>query len=409
MEQNNENIEGFRHAAMYLVCLIGSALREEKAPEKPDIVEWGRVYQLAKKNSVEGLSYFGVETLEEGPPQEMKSKWRRDADKVLFRQLHFDEEREQILQQMRKSGLSFLPLKGIYISEYYPKPGMRSMADNDILYGYVGKCPDGGYQNRGSNEKEREQAIREAQKQMIAIMKTRGFEEDCLLGNHDIFLKQPFYNFEMHRTLVDETNPFFSYYVNPWKRAVQDAENPYLYYFSDEDEYLFFLIHLHKHFTGSGCGIRNLADEYVFLQKKEKTMNWSYLQEELEKLELTEFERQMRTLSRSAFDGGKELTGEEEEMLYYFVGCGTYGNMERGVENQMEHLMSRCGEDVGQARRKYWLTRFCVSEEKCKAYYPFFYKHRCLRPFLLPYRIVKGVIVHPAKLWREWKTLRRIK
>ena len=408
MQQNKGTTEAFRDAGVYLVQLIGSALSGQKATEKPEKVAWEQVYQLAKQNSVEGLSYFGVVTLEEKPPKEMSRKWKSEVDKVLFRQLHFDEEREQILQEMRAKGLSYLPLKGIPVSGYYPEPGMRSMADNDILYGFVEECPEGGFCVRGGSEKEQEQTIREAQKQMVSIMKARGFKAEHLVGNHDCFLKEPFYNFEMHRQLVDEVTNYSAYYKNPWKRAVRDDADPYLYHFSDEDEYLFLVVHLHKHFSTTGCGIRNLADVYVFLNKKGNTMDWGYLRRELEKLGLKDFECSMRTLSQTAFDGGKELSKKEEEILYYLLGSGTYGSMTNNVEHRVEQIANQNGEDIGRAKRKYLLKRLFATEEECKSHYPFFYRHWYFRPVLPLYRVIRGLIVHPEKLWREWKILRKI-
>ena len=58
------------------------------------------------------------------------------------------------------------------------------------------------------------------------------------------------------------------YYRNPWERACQDQENPFHFYFSDEDEYLYLITHDFKHYDGSGCGIRDGAGSSLFSPEK---------------------------------------------------------------------------------------------------------------------------------------------
>lgn len=403
MGQHEWMTEEYRAAGRYLAALIGSALNDRKAPEKPEDISWEMVYGLAARNSVEGMSCFGVDTLDSRPPAELYRRWKEAVNLTLYRQLHFDEERSQILKEMHTRGLSYLPLKGIHLAGYYPKPGMRSMADNDILYGYVEESAEGGYQIRGKNEEERAETVREAQRVMVSIMEARGYEVKTLTGNHDSYLKKPFYNFEMHRSLASASTPHYFYYKNPWKRAVRDLSDPYLYSFSDEDEYLFFLVHAFKHFDGSGCGIRNLADLYVFLKVKGDRMDLSYIRAELETLKLTEFVEKMRSLGLAVFEEERELTTEEEELLYYLLGCGTYGTMQAGIERKIEKLEEAGITNVRQAKLAYFRQRFFVTDDMCREHYPFFYRHRYLRPFLMPYRVIKGLVIHPGKLWREAK------
>lgn len=403
MGQHEWMKERHREAGRYLAALIGCALNDKKAPEKPEHIDWETVYSLAERNSVTGVSWYGVDTLDAPPPEELYRRWKENVNRTLYRQLHFDEERQQILCKMQAKGLSYLPLKGIHIAGYYPKPGMRSMADNDILYGFVEVSPEGGYQIRGRNEDEQEESIREAQQVMVSIMRERGYEVESLKGNHDVYLKKPFYNFEMHRSLASRNSPHYFYYANPWKRAVKSSGDPYLYSFSDEDEYLFFLVHAFKHFDNNGCGIRSLADLYVFLKVKGDRMDMSYIRAELETLQMTEFVEQMKNLGNAVFEGGRAMTPEEEELLYYLLGCGTYGTMRAGIERKIEKLAESGTIGARQAKMKYFSQRFFVSEDKCREHFPFFYRHRYLRPFLMPYRVIRGLIVHPGKLWKEAK------
>ena len=98
------------------------------------------------------------------------------ADMTLLRLLRFDAEREQVLSAMAARGLSYLPLKGVLIAGYYPAPEMRSMADNDILYGFVEPDEGGGFRISGADEAERGRATALAVREAAALMAERGYE-----------------------------------------------------------------------------------------------------------------------------------------------------------------------------------------------------------------------------------------
>ena len=63
----------------------------------------------------------------------------------------------------------------------------------------------------------------------------------------------------------------------------------YVYDFEAEDFYIYMMAHMAKHFYKRGCGIRNLVDIYVFLEKFGGEMNADYLQKQFAGLGLTAF------------------------------------------------------------------------------------------------------------------------
>lgn len=405
MNQKELLSEDAKKAGVYLVELMRAALTGEQAAEIPENISWERVYGLAEYHHVESLSSYGLSGLKNLPSQELLSKWNAAKTATLFKLLHFDAEREQILAEMETKGLSYLPLKGILLSGYYPSPGMRSMADNDILYGFTEKIDNGGYRICGKNEKEREQSIKDAQKCMVEIMKNRGFEVEHLTGNHDVFMKKPFYNFEMHRELFSSVSSQQKYYQNSWEKAILDENSEYGFHMSSEDEYIFIIAHMKKHFSGGGCGVRHLNDIFVFWNKKGNMLNQTYLQQELEKLGMVDFERDIRTLAMAVYKENRSLTEKEEELLYYLLGCGIYGRTDIRVANKLDMLTRENEKSVWMPKLRYIKNRICMNVQEMKEFYPFFYEHPWLRPILPLYRILKGIIVHPGKLLIEWKSI----
>ena len=45
-----------------------------------------------------------------------------------------DAERHRLEKNLTEHGIWYMPLKGSILKDWYPKFGMREMADNDILF-----------------------------------------------------------------------------------------------------------------------------------------------------------------------------------------------------------------------------------------------------------------------------------
>ena len=358
---------------------------------------------------MESIVWPAIKALQGSVPPKIYRQWEITSNGVLFRQLQFDIEREQILKRLSEEKISWLPLKGILLKDYYPLPGMRYMCDNDILYGITEPDPDGGYRIAGTTEEKKTGSIQTAQQKLRQIMKELGYNEKSLNGNHDIFMKDPIFNFEMHRDLVSTMHPLYEYYRNPWKFAVQDKKDSFRYHFSDEDEYIYLLVHAYKHYTGGGCGVRTLADEFVFLRKKGDNLDWDYLSGELAELHLTEFEQELSDAASHAFTRNAILTEQDCRIIGYMLGSGTYGNFQNHVKNEIQRTMDEENDTVESARKRYLRNRIWISEEKMKNFYPFFYRHKMMRIVLPVYRIIKGIIIHPQDLIREARIVKRIR
>lgn len=394
-EKNSQYI-----AAEYLIHLLKCTIHNTIPEEKPEECTWQEVYSLARLNSVESFSWQAAKALCKEIPE-----WQESSSETLLRTLHFDVERAGILQKFEENGISYLPLKGILISSYYPKPGLRSMADNDILYGILEKSPDGGYRVKGTTEKEQIKTTTEAMDIVGRLMKESGYTVKTLAINnvHDVFYKDPFFNFELHKQLFSKLTPFYSYYENSWKRAIRDSENSYAFHYSDEDEYIYFIAHGSKHLENSGCGIRFLLDEYYFLEKKAKVMDWDYINTELGKLGLSEFESKIKTMTQAVLSADNKIPEEFYDDVMYMLGSGTYGNLENRVQNELNKLSNK-----KPAKLRYWLSRIFMPYESVKLYFPVFAKYKILLPFLPIYRVSKALIRDGGKRIRaEIKAVRK--
>lgn len=285
-----------------------------------------------------------------------------------------DVELGVLSARLAEAGIWYMPLKGALMKDYYPRVGMRQMTDYDILF-----------------DASRAQDVREIMLGMGYSVKEYGS------GHHDEYVKQPFYLFEMHRTLIvqPDNRAVYRYYRDVKERLLPDGEHPLRYRFSTEDFYIFLIAHEYKHFSGAGIGLRPGLDIYVYQRRFGGLMDHAYIAGELEKLSLTEFERQSRELAMALYGDG-ELTEEGRALLRRHLSAGSFGSEEARVEQAVGQMGGGAS-----ARLRYALRRIFVPGEIIRDVYPFFWRHKLLIPFLPLVRLIRGMILHGPRLWAE--------
>ena len=262
----------------------------------------------------------------------------------------------------------YLPLKGAVLKNYYQKPGMREYSDYDILF-----------------DKTKSDKVKD-------IMLSLGFKMEHDDTGHDIvFFKKPVLNFEMHTHLfgIGHEPIMNNYYDNIFDRLRKDSDNRFGYHMSNEDFYIYMMAHEFKHYSTNGTGLRSLIDTYVFTSSVK--MDYEYIENELVKLGIAEYEKQSNALSKKLFSG-EPLNDEDKRMLEYIISSGTYGTIGNGIEHTLEKN--------GGSKIKYALNRFFVPIRKSNPrylsfskMYPKFYKNKlliCLLPFYRTYRAINN-------------------
>lgn len=289
-----------------------------------------------------------------------------------------------------------MPLKGIIMKDYYPKSCMREMCDNDTLFDNS-RIDDVKKIMHSLNKK---------------IMHSLNFEMKYDDNGHDLaFYKEPVCNFEIHTELFGEGHDqrMNDYYFNVKSRLIKDSDNLFGYHFSNEDFYVFMVAHENKHFYMGGIGLRSLVDKYVYLNIFADSLDMKYIEKELAKMQINDYEQKSRELSLRLFSG-KRLTDEQKEFLDYYIFSGTYGTTENFVNNKVKKLGGNT-----TAKGKYALNRFFVPVSSSnphykvyKAVYPLFYKYKILLPLLPFYRLFHGLYRSRRRIITEIKTLVKI-
>lgn len=374
----------------------------------------GRLYYIAKKHNLVSLMAQAMEKLGFESDSDIWKRWLKEKNQLIYKSVLMDVEREAIQDFFEKNNIWYMLLKGMVIRKYYPAPELREMADNDILF-------DNKYS-----------------KEVYEFMTARGYKsDDYNKGYHDEYLKPPAYNFEMHRQLVSskERPKWYEYYKDVKSILINDANGKNQFYFSDNDFYVYFIVHTYKHFLNSGMGLRTVLDVYLYVSNLQDKLDFDYIEEQLKKLDAYDFEQTFRSLAckmfgenakesnaaedelqdsfdakeqdmlRESFDDKKQdklcgsfdakeqdkwwgsFDAKEQEMLSYILDAGTYGNLENSVAHKMGYTKGE--KKKASDKAKYIFRRLFPSMDTIEEFFPFFYKHKWAIPFLYIYRIGK--------------------
>jgi len=164
------------------------------------------------------------------------------------------------------------------------------------------------------------------------------------------------------------------------------------YKMSNEDFYLFFLIHSFKH-SASVCDIREMIDCYLI--NKKMPYNTAYVSKKLSEFGLEGFEHSMRCVGKKLIEGEK-LSKEEECYFLKSAKNKTFGDLEL---NELRRIAN--GENITLETRKTAIKNiFITPTSKYKNAHPLVYRLLFLRPIYHFSHIITRLL-----RWKETKQL----
>lgn len=243
----------------------------------------------------------------------LQQSMKRPYEKMIQLGVMQEYEIQALLDSFEQEGIDCMPIKGWITRTFYPDPLMRSMADLDVVIRQM----DSG--------------------RMRTWMKARDYVyDDTEKGFHDGYWKLPFMYVELHQCATDRRSlpADEAAWVEQKEQGLWDPENllpgkKHIYRMGMEDFYVHSLLHFRKHFTGSGVGIRFLADIYVFRQQR-LPLDAARIRSQLEAVHMTAFARQMERVANACFDGTGTPALDRDAALVvdYLVSAGAHGNRE---------------------------------------------------------------------------------
>ena len=368
--------EVFNNRIVKFIKLFSLYLYKKKASDFAiDNNELSFFIKMANRHSLTALLFKALQDTNSKVEEGVLKKLEEHYFLVLRKAILFDKERKELYDYLNTNQIDYLPLKGIILKDYYFDPYTREFADNDILFD-------------GSKDK---------------LVKDFFTNKDYIVelfrkSNHDVYIKKPFYNFEMHRALFGETgdNKKNIVYFKDYLSKAHIKEN-YEHELGKEDFYIYFTAHTYKHFHVSGCGIRTLIDYYLFL-KNNSDLDFTYINQELEKLDLLDFSNQIKTLAIKLFDD-EPIDEKETEMLLYIASSGTYGTVDHYVAKGVK----------AKGKFGFLMSRVFPPYSFYKSAYPWAYKCPILIPAAWLWRFFRILFKSPGRAMGEIKLISKCK
>lgn len=123
---NNLFFELIRVAISNQVCLSHT----------PSADEWGELYAMAKKQSLVGICFAGVQSLQmqqQTPPEQLYLQWMGLAAKIQQQSENHRRVLSLVGEVLKNSGIRSMLMKGLVCASRYPEPLLRQCGDIDFV------------------------------------------------------------------------------------------------------------------------------------------------------------------------------------------------------------------------------------------------------------------------------------
>ena len=284
---------------------------------------------------------------------------------LIIRDHNQVEGLKKVEQIFTENGIDYMLLKGVSVKRFYSSSEFRLMGDVDIL-------------------------IKEAQYDKIKpLMYSIGFREKSESDHELIWMNGQRVIVELHKKLIPSYNDdYYSYYRNPWEKA--SNKDNCRFSMTPEDEYIYIFTHLTKHYRDGGIGLRHLIDIWLF-NKNYPSLDMEYINNELDKLELTEFHKNILETLEVWFNG-KDDTELSDYITERVISSGSFGLKEMHASASAARASAKTS-SVSSAKRNSYIKVIFPSLATMKQHFSILTKY----PFLLPFMwIVRwfNILVH---------------
>lgn len=357
----------------YTLKLLSSVIYNTPVPKINDI-SLSDLYRFTRKHMVSSMIYHALKQLNLNDT-ELKPFYE-DYKEFSLREASFSAQSTKLLDSFEKNEISVMPFKGSDVKKYYPKEYMRSSVDVDILID--------------------EQKI----DNVDVIMKENGFTVSYSTEKETAYIKKPYFSYEMHKTVIEKSSPFYKHFVNILKESPLYIGKNYIHKMSFEDMYIFSTVHFYKHFIGGGSGIRFLLDLQVLNNNLPENFNKSYVENKMKDMGIYDFHCKMSELAQKSFNGTEKKTNGDRLICKYLYLQGCFGS-ESGYILQMIEKKAKRNKSL---RFFYFLWYKFMYQERRFRYYPILKKYYFLLPVCFLHRIFKSAFFDRKNIMNDYRS-----
>lgn len=338
--------------------------------DHPDIsqgINWDDVFYYARIHSLLGIVGYVVTEYNLCDEDECAYKFEQAMLENYGYQYRRNRQMERLVAVLNDKGIDHLLMKGYVVKDLYPVTELRSYGDIDFVI------------------------KKEDRERTDSIMKELKYESHEQWEPVYSYRKDTEY-YEIHTEMLDsEINDGNQreYFHDFWNHAVKTNEHTYV--LNPEYHLLYLFAHLAKHASRRGAGLRMYLDIALYIKQYRNTLNWNYVLEQLQVLNLKQFfytvcnacERwfsveppcSVKTLDEGTFDRFTEMT----------MKGGTFGF------NDSNDAITTLKESHKQnSKFKTILDQVFPSAEEIQARYKYLQKRKWLLPVAWVDRVIRN-------------------
>ena len=352
------------------VAMLKSAITQQAEP-LPEDFSMEEVVKQSKSHHIVTALYEGAILCGVDPTlPEMRELFLKTCKAMQISAMQMLDV-ERLCSTFDENGVDYMPLKGSIMKALYPKPELRMMGDADIL-------------------------IRMEQYDKIRpLMQSLNFREKQE-SDHELVWRSEGLYLELHKHLIPSyNNDFYAYFGTGWERA--QLQNGCRYGMTVEDTFVFLFVHFAKHYRDGGIGCRHVMDLWVYLRTYSE-LDEAYVEQQLQKLSLLTFYRNVRRLIAHWFEGAP--TDETVDRISDFVfGGGSWGTVESKTVVQNMRAENRAYFGIGGKMAYFWNV-LLPPVNKMKEKYTILKKCPIMLPLLWMWRLITKLFCRKKSL--QW-------
>lgn len=262
-----------------LIEILRSFMRDEPYRMAEDFEGAKELFQLAAGHQMAAAVYEqirGDKVWSKPEWQALAATWKRETLKDVMTQMQRADGFLAVYEKLCGAGVKPMVIKGLVCRNLYSKPDYRVSGDEDILVGREDfKVCDQILVAEG---------FRRSEEYSTMPVEELPYEIDYINHQTGCYIELHFALFEEGMDAYGHLNREFEQV--PEHRIREEIRGQQIWTF-DYTEHLFFLIcHSFKHFLHCGFGLRQVSDMVLMAEKYGAQIDWSYIRERLERLNM---------------------------------------------------------------------------------------------------------------------------
>ncbi len=345
----------------YIIKLSRAAIFEEQPELPPENTDWDYIWRKTNEQNIAGLAADAIMRLPASEQPVNAELWKEVIMQTIVVMGHRAAAFERMMEVLGEKGISPICLKGVIVKDLYPVPELRTMGDFDIL-------------------------LEKGQRGMAEKL----FEENDYKLRHDTLFTEAYKNMshgELFISLEDDFREQPEYWDSVLKQNVVMSEKGKRV-LSPTYDLAYSVVHMAKHLTREGCGIRNILDAALLIRKNADSIDFETVRRVCESQGYEKIFDYTIAVLDEYFDVhiDMETAGLDTGLfLEYMLSYGVFGKTGNTLTKQVAR---REGDEVSTFRRIFFPPKKMIWHK---------YQYLKKAPYLLPlawvHRFITGVFV----------------